>query len=81
MIAARIREVWPHLYSRFGDGNYRHITNLGSIQFRGEIFSLPNIFDLGQPFAYINSPTFGKITFSGAPRLVQFALRYDFLFI
>lgn len=50
----------------------------GALQFRGEIFNLFNDVNLNAPVAIETSPQFGKITGSGSPRIVQFALRYSF---
>ncbi len=58
--------------------NFRMPREFGSLQFRGEIFNVANYVNLSQPISNMNSPTFGKITGSGAARVVQFALRYDF---
>jgi hypothetical protein len=49
-----------------------------SLQFRGEIFNVFNNVNLNNPIGVLTSPKFGQITGSGAPRVVQFALRYMF---
>ena len=49
-----------------------------SLQFRGEIFNLFNNVNLDNPNGTLTSPNYGKITGSGSPRIVQFALRYMF---
>lgn len=49
-----------------------------SLQFRGEIFNVFNNVNLNNPIGVLTSPKFGQITGSGAPRIVQFALRYMF---
>lgn len=48
----------------------------GTIQFRGELFNVFDNVNLNNPTAVMTSPTFGHITGSGSPRIVQFALRY-----
>jgi len=57
---------------------FRMPREFGSVQFRGEAFNLLNYVNLSNPIVNMNSPTFGRITGSGAARVVQFALRYDF---
>ncbi len=49
-----------------------------SLQFRGEIFNLFDNVNLSNPNGTLTSANFGKITGSGSPRIVQFALRYMF---
>jgi len=51
---------------------------LGAFQFRADIFNLMNWTNLGQPDTTMTSPSFGQINSAGDPRIVQFALRYDF---
>jgi hypothetical protein len=48
------------------------------LQFRAEAFNLTNTPAFGLPNAVINSPTAGKISTAGAPREVQFALKFLF---
>lgn len=50
----------------------------GAFQFRADMFNLMNWTNLGQPNTTMTSPGFGQITSAGDPRIVQFALRYDF---
>jgi hypothetical protein len=49
-----------------------------SIQVRGEVFNAFNNVNLDAPQASLNSPTFGTISGSGAPRIVQLAFRLSF---
>ena len=51
---------------------------LGALQFRAEFFNLFNNVNLGQPDANFVSRTFGQIQTAGDPRILQFALRYQF---
>jgi hypothetical protein len=48
------------------------------LQFRAEIFNVFNNVNLGLPTATLNSPSFGKISSAGSPRIIQFGLRYEF---
>jgi hypothetical protein len=48
------------------------------LTFRGEIFNTFNNVNLSSPNATLSSTQFGKITASNSPRIVQFALKYDF---
>ena len=62
----------------------------GGFEFRADIFNLINWTNLGaldnsgqpnnngQPVNNLSSQAFGKITSAGDPRIVQFALRFDF---
>ena len=50
----------------------------GAFQFRADMFNLMNWTNLGQPDTTMTSPSFGQINSAGDPRIVQFALRYDF---
>lgn len=49
-----------------------------ALQFRGEVFNVFNNVNLNNPNGTKSSPAFGTITGSGAPRIVQFALRLSF---
>ena len=50
-----------------------------TLQLRGEAFNLPNWVNLGSPVANLNSAaTFGTIITSGAPRIVQVAMKLMF---
>jgi hypothetical protein len=46
--------------------------------FRGEIFNAFNNVNLSDPNGTLSSSQFGKITASNSPRIVQFALKYEF---
>ena len=48
------------------------------IEFRAEAFNVTNSVRLGGPDTTLNSGTFGKITSSMGPRIMQFALKYIF---
>lgn len=54
--------------------------HLGRLQFRSEFFNALNHPNLGQPDGSLAdaSTTFGKITTASDPRIIQFALRYQF---
>jgi len=49
-----------------------------TLQFRGEVFNLPNHLNPGAPTTGLNSTNFGRITTAGDPRIIQFALKYLF---
>ena len=70
-------------------GDFRNSVDLGVIkdfrvterhrlQFRGEFFNLANHANLGNPAGGLSSPSFGRITTAGNPRVIQFALKYAF---
>lgn len=46
--------------------------------FRGEIYNLFNNVNLNNPNGTMGNGNFGKITGTSAPRIVQFALKYEF---
>ena len=48
------------------------------LQFRWEIFNVANHANFNAPVAALNSSNFGRILTAGAPRIMQFALKYDF---
>ena len=48
------------------------------LQFRAESFNITNHANFGLPVNDLNSPNFGTILESGAPRLIQFALKLLF---
>jgi hypothetical protein len=57
------------------------LRELGTIQFRAEIFNIFNTVNLANPNGTLTSPAFGTISAlasGSAPRIVQFALRYNF---
>jgi hypothetical protein len=55
---------------RFGNGQ--------RVEARVEAFNAFNWFLLGDPNTTLSSPTFGRITSSGDPRVMQFAVKYEF---
>jgi hypothetical protein len=48
------------------------------LEFRAEAFNVANHANLGLPVADLNSPNFGQILTSNAPRLIQFGLKLRF---
>jgi hypothetical protein len=59
--------------------NLRGFAESHSIQFRTEIFNLPNRPNFGGPGANIDAPgSFGRITSAGDGRIIQFGLKYLF---
>jgi hypothetical protein len=54
--------------------------HFGTMQFRAEFFNAFNHANFGQPDGSLSnaSTSFGKITTAGDPRIMQFALRYQF---
>ncbi|MEO7145780.1 MAG: hypothetical protein ABI165_19985, partial [Bryobacteraceae bacterium] len=51
---------------------------LGQLQFRSEFFNTFNQVNFGQPDGVFVDKTFGRIQTAADPRVVQFALRYQF---
>jgi hypothetical protein len=51
---------------------------LGKIQFRSEAFNALNQVNFGQPDGRLINRTFGQIQTAANPRILQFALRYQF---
>ena len=49
-----------------------------SVQFRWEVFNVPNVVNLNNPVSALNSANFGKILTSTDPRIMQVALKYVF---
>ena len=49
-----------------------------SVQFRWEVFNVPNVVNLNNPVSALNSANFGKILNSTDPRIMQVALKYVF---
>jgi hypothetical protein len=54
------------------------ITEHARLQFRGELFNLANQVNFNNPNAVLTSPSFGRILSAGAPRIVQFSLKFLF---
>ena len=49
-----------------------------NIQFRWELFNVPNRLNANAPVTAINNANFGKILSAQDPRIMQFALKYTF---
>ncbi len=49
-----------------------------NLLFRGEVYNLFNNVNLSNPNGTMGTGNFGKITGASAPRIVQFALKYEF---
>ena len=49
-----------------------------SIQFRWEVFNVPNRLNANAPVTALNNATFGRILSAQDPRIMQFALKYVF---
>jgi hypothetical protein len=47
-------------------------------QFRWEVFNVLNKANFNNPTSGLNSTNFGRILTAGQPRIMQFALKYDF---
>lgn len=54
------------------------VTESKTVQFRAELFNLFNQVNLNNPNAVLTSPSFGRILGAGAPRIVQFGLKFLF---
>jgi len=48
------------------------------LQFRWEVFNVLNKANFNNPTSALNSTNFGRILSAGDPRIMQFALKYDF---
>jgi hypothetical protein len=48
------------------------------LQFRWEVFNVINHVNLNAPVTALNSANFGRILTAGDPRIMQFALKFDF---
>jgi len=48
------------------------------LEFRAEVFNLPNWVNLNNPDGDFSSTTFGRVTSARDPRIMQFALKYFF---
>lgn len=66
---------WNVTFGLFKNFN---ITERHKLQFRSEFFNLFNHANLGNPNTNQSSGNFGKITSTGSPRVIQFALKYMF---
>jgi hypothetical protein len=49
-----------------------------TLEFRAEVFNLPNWVNLNNPDGVLSSTTFGRVTSARDPRIMQFALKYIF---
>jgi hypothetical protein len=54
------------------------VTERQKLQFRAEGFNILNHANLNNPNGTVSSVQFGRITSSGAPRVIQLALKYAF---
>lgn len=55
-----------------------HITERYNVDFRAEVFNLTNTPPLNAPNVVVGSAGFGSITSAGDPRVLQFALKFNF---
>jgi hypothetical protein len=62
----------------FGANKSFPITERHKLQFRAEFFNIFNHANLNNPNGNQSAPQFGRITGSGAPRVIQLALKYMF---
>jgi len=58
--------------------SFRISERFGAVQFRSEVFNAFNQVNFGAPEARLNNRNFGRIQSAGDPRIMQFALRYQF---
>jgi hypothetical protein len=49
-----------------------------ALQFRWEIFNVLNKANFNNPTSALNSSNFGRILTAGQPRIMQFAVKFDF---
>jgi hypothetical protein len=54
------------------------VSSATRLQIRAEVFNVLNHVNLGLPVGDLNSPSFGKILSAGAPRLMQFGVKWIF---
>ncbi len=54
------------------------LTERVRLEFRTEFFNIFNEVNLGNPNQTFTSPSFGRITSAGAPRILQFGLKLLF---
>lgn len=54
------------------------IVHESDLLFRGEIYNLFNNVNLSNPNGTMGNGNFGKVTGTSAPRIVQFALKFEF---
>jgi hypothetical protein len=54
------------------------VTENQRLQFRAEAFNVPNLTNLDNPVVNLNSPTFGRILSAQDPRILQFAVKYQY---
>jgi hypothetical protein len=54
------------------------VSSATRLQFRAEVFNVLNHVSLGLPVGDLNSPSFGRILSAGAPRLMQFGVKWIF---
>jgi hypothetical protein len=55
-----------------------HIRESQQLEFRWEVFNVPNEVVFGNPSASLTSTTFGQASTANDPRIMQFALKYVF---
>lgn len=65
-------------FSLFKNFNLAALREGMGVQFRAEFFNFTNAVNFGLPNATVGTPTAGEITSAGAPREVQFALKFVF---
>ncbi len=58
--------------------SFRISERLGQLQFRSEFFNIFNQVNFGQPDGVFVDRTFGQLQTAADPRILQFALRYQF---
>ena len=78
----------PALEIRFVVPNYQnvdlalikrtYIRERMNVEFRAEAFNLTNTPPLNAPNVVLGTPGFGSITSAGDPRVLQFALKFNF---
>jgi hypothetical protein len=59
--------------------SFRISERLGAIQFRAEFFNAFNNVNFAQPDSTFVDKTFGQVSAAADPRVIQFALRYQFI--
>ena len=68
------RETWDVSFQK--DFKFKSESNF--LQFRAEMFNMPNHVNMGNPQGSFASSAFGKVTSATAARQIQLGLRYQF---
>ena len=73
LVNADGRQIWDLAFQKDFAVRENHV-----LQFRTELFNMPNHVNFGNPNGNFSSSAFGKVTSATAARQIQFGLRYAF---